>query len=353
MPALTTRFVTTSDGVNIGYIRVGHGPPIVFASNFRGDVHNYRRHSDAQISLTDRLAALGWEVIHHDGRGMGSSDRVFGDWSLEGRVKDLEAVLTCVGSEQVVLAAADQGAPAAIAYAAKNPARVSRMVLLCPFANGGARYDLPALHLAMAGSSTGATAWDLLPNVIGGVVTQFSNPALGRRIAESIRDAMTAEGLNAYFAAARCIDVTGALRDVAAPTLVLHDPTFPFGSFDLCREVASGIPDARLTILNDRPMMGGSYEETLPAIDHFLRAGSDDTSVGVSRPTFTNDASALTSREREVLRFIASGRPNKAIASALAMSERTVARHVTNIYAKIGTHTRASATAYAIRHGLT
>ena len=84
MPALTTRFVTTSDGVNIGYIRVGHGPPIVFASNFRGDVHNYRRHSDAQISLTDRLAALGWEVIHHDGRGMGSSDRVFGEFSVEG-----------------------------------------------------------------------------------------------------------------------------------------------------------------------------------------------------------------------------------------------------------------------------
>jgi pimeloyl-ACP methyl ester carboxylesterase/DNA-binding CsgD family transcriptional regulator len=353
MPAPTTRFVTTSDGVSIGYIRVGDGPPIVFASNFRGDVHNHRPNTAGQKTLTDRLVALGFEVIYHDGRGMGCSDRVVADWSLEGRVKDLEAVLSRVRAERIVLAGADQGAPAAIAYAARNPDRVSHLVLLCPFANGAARYALPALQLAMAGVSAAAPVWGLFTNVIGSVVTQFDDPAVGRRIGESIRNAMTPEGLNAYFAASRSIDVTGVLRDVAAPTLVLHDPAFSFGSFDLCREVASGIPDARLIVVNDRPMMTGSYDETLPAIESFLRAGIVDTSIGVSGTGVTPDTSALTPREHEVLRLIATGRSNKAIAAALALSERTVARHVTNLYAKIGTHTRASATAYAIRHGLT
>jgi pimeloyl-ACP methyl ester carboxylesterase/DNA-binding CsgD family transcriptional regulator len=353
MSVPTTRFVTTSDGVNIGYIRVGEGPPLVYASNFRGDVHNYRRKPAAQKDLTDRLAALGWEVIHHDGRGMGCSERAVTDWSLESRVRDLEAVLSRVRAERVVLAGADQGAPAAIAYAVRNPERVSHLLLLCPFANGAARYELPALRLAMAGISGAAPVWGLFTNVIGSVVTQFANPAVSRQIGESIRDAMTAEGLSAYFAASRSIDVTSALRDVVTPTLVVHDPAFPFGSFDLCRAVVAGIPDARLVVVSDRPMMGGAFEETLPAIDRFLRLGNDETGDEGSGAAVACNALALTRREHEVLRLIATGRSNKAIASALAMSERTVARHVTNIYAKIGTRTRASATAYAIRNRLT
>src|SRR5262245_38136933 len=179
-----TRFVTTSDGVKIAYLRVGSGPPVVFASNFRGDVHNYRglaaarnqtraQHAASPKNPTDRLAALGWEVIQHDGRGMGSSDRDVADWSLDGRIKDLEAVLSRVDSERVILAGADQGTPAAIAYAARNPARVSHLVLICPFATGEGRYALPALQLAMAGASTAAPVWSLFTNVVGSVVTQF------------------------------------------------------------------------------------------------------------------------------------------------------------------------------------
>jgi DNA-binding NarL/FixJ family response regulator len=105
--------------------------------------------------------------------------------------------------------------------------------------------------------------------------------------------------------------------------------------------------------VNDRPMMNPSYAETLPAIDRFLRGESGETNTVARGRAVAEDGAALTGREREVLRLIAAGRPNKAIAAALSMSERTVARHVTNIYAKIGTHTRSAATAYAIRHRLT
>jgi pimeloyl-ACP methyl ester carboxylesterase/DNA-binding CsgD family transcriptional regulator len=346
----TTRFVSTVDGVNIAYIRVGAGPPLVFATNFCGDVHNYRRQSAGQQSLTNRLAALGWEVIHHDGRGMGDSDRDIDDWSLEGRLNDLEAVLGRIDADRFVLAGVDQGAPTAIAYAARNPARVSHLVLMCPFANGASRYALPALRLAMNGIDGAAPVWSLFTNVIGGVVTQFSNPALGQQIADSIRRAMTAEGLSAYFAAARVIDVTSLLSHVVAPTLIVHDPTFPFGSFDLCREVASGIRDAQFIVVNDGSMMGGSFDETLPAIDRFLRP---DAAGGTEKASSAGEFAPLTRREAEVLRLIAGGHGNKAIASALGMSERTVGRHITNLYAKIGTRTKAAATAYAIRHGLT
>ena len=63
-------------------------------------------------------------------------------------------------------------------------------------------------------------------------------------------------------------------------------------------------------------------------------------------------SSPLTARETEVLRLVATGRTNRAIADALGISEKTVARHLSNIFTKLGLSTRAAATAYAYQHGL-
>jgi DNA-binding NarL/FixJ family response regulator len=60
----------------------------------------------------------------------------------------------------------------------------------------------------------------------------------------------------------------------------------------------------------------------------------------------------LTARERQVLRLIAAGRTNKAIAAELVVSERTIDRHVSNIYVKLRVSSRAAATAYAYEHEL-
>jgi DNA-binding NarL/FixJ family response regulator len=64
------------------------------------------------------------------------------------------------------------------------------------------------------------------------------------------------------------------------------------------------------------------------------------------------DAHGLTPRELQVLRLVAAGETNKAIASNLVLSERTVDRHVSNIFAKLGVSSRAAATAYAYEHQL-
>jgi DNA-binding NarL/FixJ family response regulator len=64
------------------------------------------------------------------------------------------------------------------------------------------------------------------------------------------------------------------------------------------------------------------------------------------------DDHGLTRRELEVLRHLAAGETNKAIAAELVLSVRTVDRHVSNIYAKLGVSSRAAATAYAHKHGL-
>jgi DNA-binding CsgD family transcriptional regulator len=60
----------------------------------------------------------------------------------------------------------------------------------------------------------------------------------------------------------------------------------------------------------------------------------------------------LTRREAEVLGLLAAGHSNKEIAAELFLSERTVERHITSLYRKIGTHRRTEAMAFALRHGL-
>lgn len=66
----------------------------------------------------------------------------------------------------------------------------------------------------------------------------------------------------------------------------------------------------------------------------------------------TAPAAGLTGREVEVLALIATGKTNREIASDLVISEKTVARHIANIFVKLDLSSRAAATAYAIKNGL-
>jgi DNA-binding CsgD family transcriptional regulator len=83
-----------------------------------------------------------------------------------------------------------------------------------------------------------------------------------------------------------------------------------------------------------------------------LGAQPDLTRIGSLAPSAPREAHGLTERELEVLRLVAAGKTNKAIAAALVLSERTVDRHVSNILAKLRVSSRAAATASAYEHGL-
>jgi DNA-binding CsgD family transcriptional regulator len=71
----------------------------------------------------------------------------------------------------------------------------------------------------------------------------------------------------------------------------------------------------------------------------------------LTRPD-TTPPGGLTARELEVLSLVAAGLTNRAIAAELILSDKTVARHVANIYTKVGVSSRSAATAFAYEHGL-
>ncbi len=72
----------------------------------------------------------------------------------------------------------------------------------------------------------------------------------------------------------------------------------------------------------------------------------------LSQQSAAGSAGVLTARELQVLRLVAAGHTNRSIAADLFLSERTVDRHVSNTFTKLGVSSRAAATAYAYRHQL-
>lgn len=77
-----------------------------------------------------------------------------------------------------------------------------------------------------------------------------------------------------------------------------------------------------------------------------------EASVVRTAPTASELPAGLTEREAEVLRLVAAGHTNKEIAAALFLSDKTVARHLSNIFTKIDVSTRSAATAFAFERGV-
>jgi len=92
--------------------------------------------------------------------------------------------------------------------------------------------------------------------------------------------------------------------------------------------------------------------EPMPPIPPAASPGNLPAPGRRDRPELPSSLDALSEREREVLRLVAHGLNNSAIAAGLELSEHTVKRHVANILGKLDLPTRAAAAALAARHGL-
>jgi ATP/maltotriose-dependent transcriptional regulator MalT len=92
--------------------------------------------------------------------------------------------------------------------------------------------------------------------------------------------------------------------------------------------------------------------ESARAVFEELEARPDLRRVEALMRADTDDDHGLSRRELEVLRLVAAGRTNREIAATLVLSEHTVARHVQNIFRKLGVSSRTAAAAFAFEHEL-
>lgn len=334
------QYAKTQDDVSIAFSTAGRGPPVVYASN-PCEVHGNSPHPHTRF-ITEGLVSRGWRVVRYDLRGMGSSDRLITEMSLDGLQLDVEAVVDRLALPRFALMGVSAGAVVAMAYAAAHPERVSRLVLLDPFPSGPAwAVYSPLRRLLQVISALTEDDWSVFTLVAGNAVTNFTSPEEARALAMTLEGSASPKTFLAYEHMMREVDLTNALPSIRVPALVMHNSEFPVGSFEMSREVASVLPDARFGVV------AGEDPQELDAIDRFLRTGQEPPLIEAGGMD-----GHLTPRESDVLRLIAAGKTNREISEDLVLSERTVARHITNIYGKLSLRSKAEATAYAIRQGV-
>jgi pimeloyl-ACP methyl ester carboxylesterase/DNA-binding CsgD family transcriptional regulator len=290
----------------------------------------------------------GCSVARYDRLGVGMSDREIEpeDLSLEHDVAMLEAVLDELGWERAVVIGGSSGGCAAIAFAARFPDRVERLLLYGAYADGG---SIASERVRAAVVGAVRSHWGLGSRVLADVFLGDVGSPEHERFARFQRAATSAETAAALLELTYRNDVRGELAGVQVPTLVLHRRSDRAIPYPLGRELAAAIPHAALV-----PLEGSA---------HFPWAGDADSVVRAARSVLDREpapaavlgeppAGLLSGREREVLALVARGLSDREIAEQLVVSPHTVHRHVANIRNKLGRGSRTAAVAEAARLGL-
>ena len=267
------RYATTTDGVDIAYWTVGQGTPLVHLVNFPWSHLELEWRDPQRRRWYERLAEKR-TLIRYDPRGTGLSDRHATEFSLDAHVLDLEAVVDRLGLERLDLLGALPSGPVAVAYAARHPDRVSHLILWCTWANPAATWD-PSLVRSML--SLAEADWQAFTETFAHIGLGWSDDESARRYAAFMRECVTPEVAVAAYRAIATFDVTGLLRQVQSPTLVLRRAQYALLSVDSARELAARIPDARLVVLEGESgaMQVGDWESVFAAIDDFLDEGEE------------------------------------------------------------------------------
>ncbi|WP_426245942.1 alpha/beta fold hydrolase [Nocardioides sp. LHG3406-4] len=349
-PQQEIRFARAPDGVRIAYAVHGSGPPLVVDSCWLSHLqHDW-------VSPVWRHHLAEWSsyrtVIRYDERGHGLSDRDVADFSLEARLGDLEAVVDDAGLEEFALLAMAQGGPVATAYVDRHPGRVSRIVFYGSYAAAHRNPTPDDLALDEAFETLIRVGWGRPESEFRRVFTSMMIPGATEEqrvwldeLQRMAVDADTAVRARRQRAQA---DACHLLGNIGVPTMVIHSLGDRMNDFDQARHLASEIPGARLVALDSDNHILLEDEPAWPVYAAEMRAFLTDGTRSAQVP----DAAVgqLTAREREVLALAAQGLGNLAIAERLTLSDRTVERHLHNIYAKLGIEGRTARTAAVARY---
>jgi pimeloyl-ACP methyl ester carboxylesterase/DNA-binding CsgD family transcriptional regulator len=345
------QYVTASDGIRLAWAESGAGPTLVKAANWLTHLE-YEWESPVWRHWMQFFSAH-WRFIRSDERGCGMSEWKPHDLTLERWLADLEAIIDAAHpAEPVTLLGISQGAATCISYAVRHPERVARLVLYGGYARGKLRRGDERLEresraiidLARAGWGRDNPAFRqvftsrFIPGATHEQVQWFNELCLKTATAD-----IAAE----LFEARAVVDVSGLLEQVRTPTLVLHARGDEVASIVEGRLLAAGIPNAEFVELDSRNHILLEHE---PAWTRFQEAVLDFTGAGAPAGEPSVFAS-LSSRERQVLTLIADGLSNTDIAERLAISEKTVRNHTSNVFDKLGVWSRAQAIVFARDHG--
>lgn len=247
------RFCTASDGVCLAYAVTGHGPPLVRAAHWMTHLDHDLRSPVWRHWITD-LSARN-VLVRYDERGCGLSDHDTEDFSLDAWVRDLSAVVDAAGLDRFSLLGVSQGGAVAIAYAARHPERVERLVLCNAYVRGRVvrARDAAERREAELQAEVAAVGWGrddvAYRHFFASSFVPDADPALWDAFAELQRRTTSAENAYRFMTTYARLDVTELATQIRVPTLVLHAQDDHRVPFDQARELAAAIPGSRLVPL--------------------------------------------------------------------------------------------------------
>jgi DNA-binding CsgD family transcriptional regulator/tetratricopeptide (TPR) repeat protein len=168
---------------------------------------------------------------------------------------------------------------------------------------------------------------------------------LASRIGASLLRAASAHAAGALLLAQG--DVAGASTSLRQAWEIWRDLEMPYEEAQTCQLLAA--------VCEQRGDQDGRRLELETARRLFTQLSAEPCLARIAEPSeraTRQSVGSLSEREVQVLRLLAGGRTNRAIANELFISEKTVARHVSNIFDKLGVSSRTGATAWAFQHNL-
>ena len=349
------RYTRSADGTALAWASAGQGVPLVKAANWL--THLEYDLKSPVWSHWVRFFADHFRFIRYDERGCGLSDREVSDLSFERWVEDLEAVVAASGIDgPFALLGVSQGAAIALTYAARYPERVSKLILYGGYTQGWrARDDAQGAQLYTSIVEVTRLGWEAENPVFRELFTKRFIP---RGSEEQIswfndlcRKTVSSQMAARLLSSRADVDVRHLQDRVTAPTLVLHPNREEVVPFAQGQQLARELPDAEFVELDSRNHIVLRHEPAWARIKEavldFLEPQSPARQA-MGAPALE----ALSPREREILGLICEAKSNPEIAAKLALSERTVRNHASNLFKKLGVKSRAEAMLYLQGGGL-
>ena len=339
--AINVRYAAVGDSA-VAFATIGSGPPLVIPAMGPLRLLQIERRIKSWRDWYGELAQAS-TVIRYDGRGTGLSSGPT-DFSLSSRVADLEAVTDSLDWASYDLLALPPSGPSAIAFAAMHPDKVKRLILWCSYDRGA---DYFGSRAARRFQRLIENDWSQYTET---VVRQRlgATGVLAKQLIAILRSSFSPAVQRHFVDQGFVTDVSHMLGDVRAPTLVVHRLQLPFPPVDVAHRMGATIPDAHVLLLEGNtaaPFIGG--DDSVEIVNRFLGRRTESfwgTATALETLTATD---WLTYRERDVLRLIAEGQANRAIAETLLISLHTVKSHVQHITSKLNVSSRTAAIAAA------
>ncbi|MEL7592383.1 MAG: alpha/beta fold hydrolase [Anaerolineaceae bacterium] len=249
-------FTTSFDETRLALAIAGKGPPLVKVANYMSHV-GYDWDSPVWIHWLEELSR-DHTLIYYDERGSGLSDWNVEDISFEAWIRDLEVVVNAIGLQRFPLFAMSQAGAVAVAYAARHPDRVSRLILHGAYARGWLKRGLneeqieeERLMISLMRVGWGREnpafrqvfAMQLFPDA---PIEQIRALEEQMRISVSPKNAVRMES------EMHRIDVRYLAPQIIAPTLILHSRDDEAVPFEEGRLLASLIPKAQFVTLESK-----------------------------------------------------------------------------------------------------